>query len=70
MRRRMGGQMAQLTLTEVVDPAPELDGEMASSLYRAMQAIAGSTLLEFEGALAWGQWCRRTAAEAIRGSVA
>lgn len=59
--------MTQLTLGDLAAHAllPELTDESSLAMFRAMEAVAGSTLLEFDSALAWGQWCRRTASAAI-----
>jgi hypothetical protein len=57
--------VSQLSFTEIVEDVPEMSDEGFCALYRSMTAIAASTLLEFETALAWGQWCRRTAAQCI-----
>ena len=59
----MSQQLELLPMRE--DPAG-FSGEAACLMHRALEAIAGSTLLEFEDAVKWGQWCRVTAAGAIR----
>jgi hypothetical protein len=58
--------MTQLMLAEICDDGPdEFGNEQSRSMHRALHAIAASTLLEFDSALDWGQWCRVTAAAGI-----
>ncbi len=59
--------MTQLTFGDMAacTPLPELTDDRWFELVRAVESIAVSTLLEFDNALAWGQWCRRTAARAM-----
>jgi len=58
--------MTQLTFGDLAakNPLPDA-GDQWLDVFRALEAIAASTLLEFDSALAWGQWCRRMAADAI-----
>jgi hypothetical protein len=61
--------MTQLMLAKICDDTPnEFGGEPCRSMHRALHAIAASTLLEFNNALTWGQWCRVTAAAGLRQS--
>ncbi len=61
----MSGQATQLSL-ELEDDLSQITPEQVHTMYRAIHAIAASTLLEFGGPLAWGRWCRRKAIDAIR----
>ena len=59
--------MTQLTLGDIGStkgiPTGVHDDSVA--LYQALETIAGSTILEFDDALHWAQWCRRMATDAI-----
>ena len=59
--------MVQMTLGDLADRTalPVMSDEHWAAMCHAMETIAGSTLMEFDNALVWAQWCRRTAADAL-----
>ena len=64
--------MVQLPLGDLaaVGPVPKMTADRWATMCLAMEAIAASTLLEFDNSLVWAQWCRREAAKAIASSKA
>lgn len=62
--------MMQMTLGDfaAVGPVPKMTENNWTTMCVAMESIAASTLMEFDNALLWAQWCRRAASTAIAAS--